>query len=204
MCIRDRRQAAHRAADALDAAEGALTALDARAGDGDLGISMARGAAAIRALPEAAWDTPATALAAMGHALRRAIAGSSGPFYASALLRAARRLDVAAAGTADWAAAFADGVAAIGELGGAKPGDRTMLDALLPAAAAMTAQAGDGASLAEAWRAALQAAEQGCLATVSMRPRLGRAAYLGDRAVGAADAGASAAVVWMKALATEG
>ena len=56
------RAAAHRAADALDAAEGELTALDSRAGDGDLGISMARGAAAIRALPDDAWDTPAIAL----------------------------------------------------------------------------------------------------------------------------------------------
>jgi len=198
------RAAVHRVADALDAAESELTALDGRAGDGDLGISMARGAAAIRALPQEAWDTPATALAAMGHALRRAIAGSSGPFYATALIRAARHLEGKAPTAEDWATAFADAVASIGELGGAKPGDRTMLDALAPAAEAMAMQVRNGASLAEAWRSAVLAAEQGCAATATMRPRLGRAAYLGERAIGAADAGASAVVVWMRALARQG
>ncbi len=195
------RDAAWRVADALDAAETTLTALDSRAGDGDLGISMARGAAAIRALPDDAWDTPAIALAAMGNALRRAIAGSSGPFYATALLRAARHLTQASPGAGDWAAAFADAVASIGELGGAKPGDRTMLDALHPAAVAFAAEVGHAAPLAQAWRSAVLAAEHGASATSSMRPRLGRAAYLGDRALGAPDAGASAAVVWMRALA---
>jgi ATP-dependent dihydroxyacetone kinase len=198
------RDAALRVADALDAAEAELTALDARAGDGDLGISMARGAAAIRALPAEAWNTPASALAAMGQALRRAIAGSSGPFYATALIRAARRLDGAAPTPAEWAQAFGDAVGAIAALGGAKPGDRTMLDALAPAAAAMTAEAGRGAGLAEAWRSAVAAAEQGTAATATMRPRLGRAAYLGDRALGAADAGASAVTIWMRALAQPG
>lgn len=198
------RGAAHLVADALDAAQDELTALDSRAGDGDLGISMARGAAAIRSLPDDAWDTPAIALAAMGHALRRAIAGSSGPFYATALIRAARHLDAEAPGAEDWAKAFADAVASIGALGGAKPGDRTMLDALAPAAQTLAEQVRQGVPLAEAWRGALLAAEQGRMATASMRPRLGRAAYLGDRALGAADAGASAVVVWMRALAGAG
>jgi dihydroxyacetone kinase len=194
------REAAHRVADALDAAEDELTALDSRAGDGDLGISMVRGAAAIRSLPEEAWDTPAIALVALGNALRRAIAGSSGPFYATALIRAARSLEAGAPLPADWAKSFADAVASIGALGGAKPGDRTMLDALVPAAEALTRRVQQGASLAEAWRSAVQAAEEGCAGTASMRPRLGRAAYLGDRALGAADAGASAVVVWMRGL----
>lgn len=198
------RSAAHRVADALDAAEHDLTALDSRAGDGDLGLSMARGAAAIRALPEASWDAPAMALAAIGNALRRAIAGSSGPFYATALIRAARCLDAAVPTPQVWAHAFAEAVASVGELGGARPGDRTMLDALAPAARALTEGIERGASLAEAWGSALRAAEEGCAATAAMRPRLGRAAYLGDRALGAPDAGASAVLVWMKALARGG
>ncbi|MBR0645158.1 dihydroxyacetone kinase family protein, partial [Plastoroseomonas hellenica] len=126
---------------AMEAEEAGLTELDAKAGDGDLGISMARGAAAIRALPETAWADPPTALAEMGGALRRAIAGSSGPFYATALLRAARALP-ATPSPADWAAAFRAGVEAVAELGGAKPGDRTMLDALVPAAEALAAAIG--------------------------------------------------------------
>jgi len=84
------RTAALAVAAAFEAEEAKLTALDAQAGDGDLGISMVRGAAALRALPQPAWADPPTALAQMGETLRRAIAGSSGPFYATALLRAAR------------------------------------------------------------------------------------------------------------------
>ena len=173
---------------ALEAAEARLTELDAAAGDGDLGLSMARGAAAIRALPEGAWGDPATALAALGEALRRALGGSSGPFYATGLLRAARAVGEGA----DWPAALRAGIAAIAELGGARPGDRTMLDALAPAAEAL-AEGG--------LAAAAEAAEQGAAATAAMVPRLGRASYLGARAVGVPDAGAAAVAVWMRALA---
>ncbi|QTI78576.1 dihydroxyacetone kinase subunit DhaK [Roseomonas marmotae] len=196
------RAAALAAADALQAAEAELTELDSHAGDGDLGISMARGAAAIRALPDGAWATPAAALTAMGESLRRAIGGSSGPFYATALLRAARRLEGTSPDAVAWAEAFTDAVASIGELGGARPGDRTMLDALHPAAEAFTDAIRQGRPTAESWRAALRAAEEGAAATASMRPRLGRAAYLGDRALGEPDAGASAVLVWMRAIAT--
>ncbi|NHR04792.1 dihydroxyacetone kinase subunit DhaK [Chromobacterium haemolyticum] len=196
------RAAVWAAANALDAAEPLLTELDGAAGDGDLGVSMQRGAAAIRALPDSAWSDPATALRTVGQALRQAIAGSSGPFYSTALLRAARRLDTAnAPGPLDWAAAFKDGVAAIAELGGAQLGDRTMLDALTPAANAFETALNTGQGPNEAWRSALEAAERGCAATAAMRPRLGRASYLGERALGVPDAGASAALVWLKALA---
>jgi dihydroxyacetone kinase len=183
---------------ALEAEEAALTALDSHAGDGDLGLSMARGAAAVRALPRTAFATPATALAAMAQALRRAIAGSSGPFYAAALLAAAGRLGGKAPGREDWEAAFAAAVAAIAELGGARPGDRTMLDALHPAAEAFAAARHLAAPVA--WQAAIQAAEAGVEATRGMAPRRGRAAYLGERALGQPDAGAAAVLVWMRAL----
>jgi dihydroxyacetone kinase len=189
------RAALLRVADALEAAEPRLTELDSRAGDGDLGISMRRGAEALRALPDGALADAPSALAAMGEALRRALGGSSGPFYGTALLRAARALPARPAG-ADWAAAFREAVAAVGELGGAKPGDRTMVDALHPAAEAL-AGSGDLA-------AAARAAEQGAEATARMVPRLGRASYLGARAVGAPDAGAAAVAVWLRALAGPG
>ena len=188
-------------AQALDENEAFLTELDSRAGDGDLGISMARGAAAIRALPAESWANPAVALAGIGHAMRRAIAGSSGPFYATALLRAAREVGEETPDDHAWATAFSRAVASVGELGGAKPGDRTMLDALQPAADAFAAAIDRGRPLGEAWRDAVKAAEDGAEATVTMRPRLGRAAYLGDRALGSPDAGASAVLVWMRALA---
>jgi len=195
------REAGLAVAQALDEAEPLLTDLDSRAGDGDLGASMARGAAAIRALPEAAWATPETALTALGQALRRQIAGSSGPFYAAALLRAARQL----AGqpqpdAASWSRALEAGVNAVGELGGAKPGDRTMVDALAPALAAWNAARSEGRVVAEAWSAAVRAAEDGAEATAAMVPKLGRASYLGQRALGAPDGGAVAIATWMRAL----
>lgn len=193
------KRAALSAADALARAESRLTELDSIAGDGDLGISMARGAAAIRALPETAWATPAIALTQMSLVLSRAIAGSSGPFYATALLRATRNLPDDPVAD-DWAAAFAAAVSSIGELGGAKPGDRTMLDALLPAAITLASGLSGGTAPREAWAHAVQAARVGAAATARMHPRLGRAAYLGERVLGTPDAGAEAVVIWLAAI----
>jgi dihydroxyacetone kinase len=195
------RDAAFAVADALAASESLLAELDSKAGDGDLGSSMARGAAAIRALPDSAWRSPSVALASMGDALRRAIAGSSGPFYATALLRASRRIGDAPPSAGDWVDAFAQAAEAVAELGGAKPGDRTMLDALHPAARAMAAVVARGAPSAEIWRAGLEAARNGAQATASMAPKLGRATYLGARAIGIPDGGAVAVTVWFAALA---
>ncbi|WP_026871416.1 dihydroxyacetone kinase family protein [Inquilinus limosus] len=188
-------------AEALVKAEPHLTDLDSRAGDGDLGASMVRAAEAIQALPDTAWADPSRALAAIGDALRRAIGGSSGPFYATALLRASRRLacDPAPAPAA-WAEAFTVAVQSIAELGGAKAGDRTMLDALQPAAEAFSAGLAEGKSPEEAWAACVAAAAAGTDATARMLPRLGRASYLGERAIGVPDAGAAAALVWLQAL----
>ena len=191
---------AYAAAEALIAAEDRLTDLDARAGDGDLGASMARAAQAIRALPETAWNAPSGALAEIGNALRRAIGGSSGPFYATALLRASRELGKGEASPERLADAFDAAVSAISELGGAKPGDRTMLDALQPAADAFRKAIARG-SPNDALTAAADAAEKGADNTATMLPGLGRASYLGDRAVGVPDGGAVAVAIWLGALA---
>lgn len=185
---------------ALEAAEGTLTDLDSRAGDGDLGASMLRAAEALRALAREPRSNPATLLAAMADGLRRAIGGSSGPFYAAGLLRAARGLPRSPT-PSDWARAFDDAVAAIGALGGARRGDRTMIDALAPAADAVSRQVRAGAPLGDILNAAALAAETGADATAGMAPRLGRASYLGQRALGVADGGAVAVAIWLRALA---
>ena len=194
------RTAALAVASALEAAEPLLTDLDSKAGDGDLGHSMTRGADAIRALGEGAWADPPTALTGIGDALRRAIGGSSGPFCATALLRAARTLP-AMPTPADWAKGFRAGVEALAELGGAKRGDRTMLDALLPATDAFEASLARGEGAFLALQASAAAAEAGAAATAAMRPRLGRASYLGERAIGIEDGGARAVAIWLRALA---
>lgn len=186
-------------ATALEAAEPLLTDLDSKAGDGDLGLSMTRGAEAIRALDATAWPDPPTALGRIGDALRRAIGGSSGPFYATALTRAARHLPERPTAT-DWTKALRAAAEAVAELGGAKPGDRTMLDALMPAADAFEASLVKGEPAASALRAAADAAKAGAAATAAMRPRLGRASYLGDRVIGTPDGGATAVAIWLGAL----
>ncbi len=195
------RRIALAAADAMIKAEEALTDLDAKAGDGDLGASMARAAQAIRALPDSAWVSPAHAAAEVGNALRRAIGGSSGPFYATALLRASRVLAEGKADAARVAAAFEAALAAISELGGAKAGDRTMVDALAPAAEALRTAVSGGASAGAAATAAADAARKGADHTATLKPRLGRASYLGDRAVGVPDGGAVAVATWLGAVA---
>jgi triose/dihydroxyacetone kinase / FAD-AMP lyase (cyclizing) len=188
-------------AQALIINEAILTDLDSKAGDGDLGASMKRAADAILAVPIDALTTPSGALATLGTALRRAIAGSSGPFYATALVRASRSLANADEPSAqDWADAFRSAADAISELGGAKAGDRTMLDALVPAIEAFDGGLKNGMNAAEAWATAVSAAESGAENTAQMSPRAGRASYLGARALGSPDGGAVAIACWLRAL----
>jgi dihydroxyacetone kinase len=186
----------------LAASEAELADLDARSGDGDLGASMARAAAALRALPAEAYNNPSKLLKWMGEDLRRALGGSSGPFYAAALLRAAAVMGEPATPAAqDWARAFEAAVSAIRDLGGANPGDRTMVDALLPAQLAFSDALAAGLAPSVAAVHAAEAAHFGAAATAAMTPRLGRAAYMGDRALGAPDAGARAVAIWLRVIA---
>jgi dihydroxyacetone kinase len=128
------RQAIEAACQALLAAEGELTEMDRVTGDGDLGASMARAARAVQdGVASYPADDAAATLKALGHTLRRELGGSSGPLYGVLFLRCGSVLETTrATGPAKWAEALDQGCRAISELGGAKPGDRTMLDALDP------------------------------------------------------------------------
>jgi dihydroxyacetone kinase len=190
---------------ALTEAEPRLTAMDQAVGDGDLGISLERGAAAIlEALPELDLAHPPAALATLSGLLRRVLGGTSGPLYAVMLLRASRSLATAGSlSPAAWAGAFSDGVQALAQLGDGRAGDRTMLDALLPAVAALQDALAGGAMANQAIAAAAEAAKAGADATASMTPRRGRSSYLGSRASGHADPGAEAVAIWLRALAAQ-
>lgn len=190
----------HAVSTALLAAESELTELDARAGDGDLGMSMSRAARAIESMP-VAWSSPSRCLSEMGYTLRREIGGSSGPLYATALLRAARILEGRETSAADLSEAFNAAVDAVMELGGARPGDRTMVDALFPAAQAFQRVADQGGSIGAAVSAASAAARKGAEETRHLYPRLGRASYVDERAIGVPDGGAIAVSIWLDALA---
>lgn len=187
---------------ALHAAEDELTRMDQQVGDGDLGISLARGARAIeRDLPGYPLHDAAATLRALAATVRQAVGGTSGPLYAIALLRAATAFEQPDTPLASRIAlalqAAAQGIA---EVGGATAGDRTMLDALLPAAEAMQAAALRSLTAGAALAAAMAAAQQGADATADMHPRRGRSSYLGQRALGHKDPGAQAVVVWLQAL----
>jgi dihydroxyacetone kinase len=179
-----------------------LTELDQAVGDGDLGISLERGARAVRdALSTYPLDDPAATLHALGVTLQRSLGGTSGPLYAAFCLRAARTLRGASADAAGWVEAFRSGCDAVAELGEAARGDRTMLDALLPAADAFTAALNSGQSATAILRAGAAAAAEGARATAAMLPRRGRSSYLGQRVLGHIDPGAEAVAVWLAALA---
>lgn len=189
-------------ANALRAAETRLTALDHAVGDGDLGISMTRAAAVIEEGLATFPAEPASTLRLLSALMRRALGGSSGPLYAAFLMRAATALPAGETDPAarDFARALAAGCEAIADAGGARPGDRTMLEALLPAARALEAGLAAGRDPRQAMAEAVAAAKEGVVATARMVPRLGRASYLGERALGHPDPGAEAVAVWLGAI----
>ena len=191
------------AAKALIDAEPMLTALDARVGDGDLGISMMRGAqAVVGAIDTLDLIHPAAALEQISSLLRRNVGGTSGPLYAAFTLAVALSLrdDGGRLTLSHWARAFDLGCRAVMDLGGAGKGDRTMLDALLPAAAVLANAASEGVSAGEGLTRAVQAARAGAHETARLDPRFGRSSYVGDRAVGHVDPGAEAVTIWLGAL----
>ena len=197
---RKTQQAMNAACNALLAAEDELTELDRVTGDGDLGISMARAARAVQsAMASYPVDDSAAALQALGHTLRLELGGSSGPLYGVLFLRCASVLArTHAIGLAQWSEALSQGCQALSELGGAKPGDRTMLDALDPFVKTLQQEV-DVKSTQEALLAAVAAAEHGADATAHMKPALGRSSYLGERVLGYPDPGAKAISVCLRA-----
>ena len=174
---------------ALIAAESHLTELDQATGDGDLGVNLARVARAIESsLPTYPLDNLVETLRELALTVQDVLAGSSGPLYGVFLLRAASALQ---AGSSP-AAAVTQACQAVTELGGATAGDRTMLDALIPFA--------DALSKNLPLEQAVEIAEKAAAATAQMVPRRGRASYLGKRALGTPDPGAIAVAIWLRAL----
>lgn len=199
------------AAERLHAEAPALTALDQAIGDGDHGINMDRGFAAIAAklaALEAQVDPPddvtATAdlLRLAGKTLISTVGGAAGPLYGTAFLRAAGSLAAGAPSSSAALVAALDAAAlGIGTLGKSTTGEKTMLDAIVPAAAAARAALEAGGDVTAVTMAAAEAAEQGAAATVPMLATKGRASYLGERSIGHRDPGASSAAILLRLLA---
>jgi phosphoenolpyruvate---glycerone phosphotransferase subunit DhaL len=190
-------------ADAVKAERDHLTQLDAAIGDGDHGVNMDRGFAAVtKALGDQDGSVPpGQLLIVAGKTMVSTVGGASGPLWGMAFRRAGRALgkEPEFDGPA-LAHALGAAIEGIRELGAAAPGDKTMVDALVPAEAALRSQLESGAELEEALAAAAEAAEEGAQATVPMQARRGRASYLGERSVGHQDPGATSSALIMRAL----
>jgi len=179
-----------------------LTRLDSEIGDGDHGNNMHRGfQTALERLDGADPSTPADVLKAVAMALISKVGGAAGPLYGTAFLEASKDLgDKAEVSAEDAAGALEAALGGIKKRGKAEPGDKTIVDALQPAAEAAQEAAGAG-SVAEVLRAAAGAAEEGAESTVPMTARRGRASYLGARAAGHQDPGATSTYLLLDAAA---
>jgi dihydroxyacetone kinase-like protein len=199
------------AADRLHEEAPALTALDQAIGDGDHGINMDRGFSAIvsmldgREAPAAdADDSAATVdlLRQAGRTLISTVGGAAGPLYGTAFLRAAGAIGGDHATTAAvYVAGLEAAAGGIAALGKATEGEKTMLDALYPAARAARAALEAGGDLVAVSAAARDAAQAGSDATIPMLATKGRASYLGERSIGHRDPGATSSALLLATLA---
>jgi phosphoenolpyruvate---glycerone phosphotransferase subunit DhaL len=173
-----------------------LDQLDAIAGDGDHGATIVMGLRAVVAGLPADPDVSAAALL-RGSAERFAsVGGSTGPLWGTALLRAAQSLESSQSSDLAALARAAEAAAAgIAMRGRCEEGDRTLLDAMAPAARALRAAAEEGVTAAEAAERARAAAAEGVARTRELTPRRGRARRFGDRSLGHDDPGAASALL---------
>ena len=180
-----------------------LTELDSAIGDADHGINMDRGFTAVKA--ELAAHAPPdlrSVFQSVATVLIRSVGGASGPLYGTFFLRAATACGgKAEIGAADAVALFQAGIEGVGQRGKAAAGDKTMLDALLPAVDAMRKGLEDGGTLAAILDAGAAAAQAGMVATIPMQARKGRASYLGARSIGHQDPGATSSYLLLQAAA---
>jgi len=179
-----------------------LTQLDAAIGDADHGINLARGFDAVEAaLAQAATPTPGSVLVLTGSTLISKVGGASGPLYGTAFRQAGKTLgDVPEVDLGALAGALEAALSGVQRLGAAREGEKTMVDALAPAASALSKAVAEGASPADALAALADAADAGAQATISMHALKGRASYLGPRSVGHEDPGAASTALILRAL----
>jgi len=180
-----------------------LTELDSAIGDADHGINMNRGFQAVLGKLDAGEAADIGALLkTVGMTLVSTVGGASGPLYGTLFLQ----MGTSAAGKSDlsgddWAAALAAGVAGVQRRGKAELGDKTMIDALVPAVEAVRSALADGSALDEALRRSAEAAREGMTATIPLVARKGRASYLGERSANHQDPGATSSWLLLRTAA---
>ena len=180
-----------------------LTELDSAIGDADHGINMNRGMRAVVAKLDAGEAADVGALLkTAGMTLVSTVGGASGPLYGTLFLQmgssAAGKSDLSGQ---DWADALAAGVAGVQRRGKAELGDKTMLDALVPAVETLRSALANGSTLDEALRRSAETAQAGMTATIPLVARKGRASYLGERSANHQDPGATSSWLLLRTAA---
>lgn len=180
-----------------------LIELDAAIGDADHGANMDRGFKAVMQKLSGVNDQDLGAIfKTVGMTLVSTVGGAAGPLYGTFFLQMGMKLSGKAEMTlADWAGALETGVSGVQMRGKAEAGDKTMLDALLPALDAIKQKSAQGAELEDALITCAEAARQGMEATIPLTARKGRASYLGERSAGHQDPGATSSFLILKAAA---
>ncbi|MEM4498171.1 MAG: dihydroxyacetone kinase subunit DhaL [Nitrososphaerota archaeon] len=190
-------------ADVMIESENYLTDLDRACGDGDFGIGMLRGFTKVKEqIQSYQGDELEELFTRAGLAIMAVVGGASGAVFGSFFSSIGAKLrGKKEAGLADLAEAFKASLEMIMRIGGARPGDKTMVDALAPAVDVLLEGAKSGESLKTAFRRAAEAAEKGAEATKGMIARKGKASYLGEQSLGYPDPGAVGVALIFKAIA---
>jgi dihydroxyacetone kinase-like protein len=180
-----------------------LSQLDSPIGDADHGINMDRGfKAVIVKLPTVENMDIGSILKTVGTTLVSTVGGASGPLYGTAFLRAGMatsgKNELYEADVVHMLEAALEGIKARGK---AQPGEKTMVDTLSPAIAAMKEAEQQNVSMSQLLHRGSEAAEAGMKATIPMLATKGRASYLGERSIGHQDPGATSSWLMLKALA---
>jgi phosphoenolpyruvate---glycerone phosphotransferase subunit DhaL len=191
-----------RMAERIEREKDRLCELDSAVGDGDHGVSLTIGMRAVtRNLDELDSPSAAEAFRSASDAFADEVGAAIGPIYEELLVAAAGVLDQHDVASRDtWVMVFEAIANATQEVGGARPGDKTLVDAWVPAAAAMRREAERGADLATCLASATSAAWRGVADTKDLVPRLGRASRLGERAKGHPDAGATSTSIMIEVM----
>ncbi len=179
-----------------------LTELDSAIGDADHGTNMDRGFKKVmEKLPTVEDKDIGNILKTVGMTLISSVGGASGPLYGTFFMNGGMAADAKEElSDADLLNVLQRAVDGIVQRGRAQPGDKTMIDALGPALAALRSSVEAGAGVAQGLSAAVAAAEQGMKDTIPMQARKGRASYLGERSIGHQDPGATSSFLILNAL----
>lgn len=186
----------------MQGASGRLAELDGALGDGDMGVTVTMAfRAAGKLVKKGGFASIGDMLAQCAELIGEEAPSTFGTLLAAMFSGAAGSVgDAGEAGAKEFADALAAAAANVMRLGKAARGDKTLLDALIPAAEAAVKSNEAGGLLTESARAAAQAAKEGAEATVSMRSKIGRAGYLGERTVGRMDPGAAAVALMLESV----